>query len=497
MKNYLMTKSAAGSFGFGVMMLMATSAQSISLEQYLDLVSHKSKSYQSIEESLRAASTRYDQGDLELSPYLTASGYYQDDKSNQYGVGVLTNHQQLRQYSLGLAKKFSSGTQASVTGNVQAINAQGVASGSPYSAENHIGTMSFSLSQSLWKDFFGESTRLRWQRESAQKELEISSVELQRRSLLAEAEATYWDLMYYQSELQVRESSLERARKIESWVKSRVENGIGDKADLLNAQGLVASRELQLIGTKDDLKALQEKIRLQMGLNPEEILPNFEGNIKMERKLNDLVDGVRTHTSGDSSSGASQTTAGSRILRLDAWLTSLEADAKGVLALEAEEKVKPDLTLQTIYKTNSYETTDSSAFNRISNSDKPVFGVGLNFSWALDWGATGAVKSTARSEALAARLKKEQKILEGESAWKELSRRHKELGARIRAATQLAEIQTSKAAAEREKLSKGRTVTSNVITAEQDAAEAQLNLAKLNAEQRKLEGSARLFVSQN
>ncbi len=459
------------------LILSAPMARSLTLEQYLSSIENKNKSFQSVEANLTAAQTRYNQGDLELSPFLTANAFYQDDKSNQYGVGSLTSHQQIRQYSLGLAKKFSTGTQAQISGNVQAINAQGVASQTPFAAENHIGTMSFSMSQSLWKDFFGQSTRLRWQREKAQRELEINSIELAKRNLLTEGEGIYWETLYLQNELQVRQASLERAKKIEAWVKNRVSNGIGDRADLLNAQGLVAARELQLISAKDELRAVQEKVRLQLGLGPQEEIPSFEGNIKQGRVLFDLLDGQ-----------------GSRVLRIDTYLSSLEADAKEVLAFEAEERIKPDLNLSAIYKTNSYESTDSKAIGKMTNTEKPVFGIGLNFSWALDWEAKGAVKSTAKSEALSARLKKEHKFQEGESAWREIVRRHQELSNRVKAAGQLAEIQTAKAAAEREKLSKGRTVTSNVITAEQDADEAQLSLAKLNAEQRKLESNVRLFM---
>jgi outer membrane protein TolC len=457
--------------------LFAGQAKAFTLDDYLNIVLKNNGHFQSVEESRKTAETRYQQGDLELSPFLTASAFYQDDKSNQYGVSSLTSHQQIRQYSLGLSKKFSTGTQASVQGNIQAVNALGVASQTPFAAENHIGTLAFSLTQSLWKDFGGANTRLRWERESLQKDLEINSLELQKRNLLIEAESLFWDFLYIKNELQVREASLERARKIETWVRSRVANGIGDRADLLNAQGLVATRELQLISSRDEMRALEEKMRNQLGLQNQESLPVFAGNIEMERRLQDFLTG-----------------SGEKVTRIDAYLSAKEVDVKSVVALEAKEKVKPDLNLQATYKTNSYESTDSKAFERISNSEKPVFGIGVQFSWALDWDAKNAVRSTAQSEALAAKLKLEQRQKEASSSWLEIQRRHQELNKRIEAAKKLAEIQVAKSGAEREKLSKGRTVTSQVITAEQDAAEAQLNLAKLSAEQRKLESSVRLFV---
>lgn len=447
------------------------------LQEYLQAVQGSNKNIKSIETSLEAAETRYQQADLELSPILTARGFYQDDKSTQYSTSSTIAHQQIRQYSLGLGKKFSTGTQLQATTTIQAVNTEGVAGINPINAENHTGTVGVSLSQSLLKNFFGEQTKLRWQRESLQKKLEVSSVDLQKRQFLADSEALYWDFIYLQNELELRKTSLERAKRIESWVTGRASNGIGDKADILNAQGLVAARELQLISTRDELRALQERLALQLELKQEDKFPSIEGDLGVTRTIDSLLQGT-----------------GNKVIRLDAYLGSLESETKAVLASEAQESVMPDLTLDAQYKTNGYDTTDSGAASKMTNSDKPVFGVGLTLSWALDWDSKGAIRSTAAKDALAAKYKREKKLQEGESAWRELSRRHFELSARIKAASELAKVQVAKAGAERDKLSKGRSVTSNVVTAEQDAAEAELTLAKLKAEQRKLESLGRLFV---
>jgi hypothetical protein len=47
---------------------------------------------------------------------------------------------------------------------------------------------------------------------------------------------------------------------------------------------------------------------------------------------------------------------------------------------------------------------------------------------------------------------------------------------------------------EQDKLAKGRTITSQVITAEGDVAESELSLIKLLTEQRKLEAQAKMFI---
>lgn len=460
-----------------LILAISQSGAAMTLEEYLQSVQKKNRTFLSFEASTEAATSRYQQGDLELSPILSASGSYLDDKSLQSSGGSSLTHNQVRQYSLGLSKKFSTGTQAALTGSVTGVNAEGSFGGTSFVSENHVGTLGVALSQSLWKDFFGTSTRLRWERERSQELYEKNGYNLQSKQALIEAESVFWDLMYLQQELQLRKASLERARKIESWVKNRASNGIGDRADVLNAQGLVASRELQLVGTRDDLKAAEERFADQIEWPEGQPVPELQGNLEQVRPLKNFIGGEQ-----------------GKIVRLDAYLSVLDAEVKKVGAREAEEKVTPDLVLSGGYKTNGYDTTDSKALGKMTDKDHPVSNVALTFSWALDWGSKGAVRTTAQKDALAAQLKKEKSLLDSETAWKEINRRHAEMSARIQAAMNLSQIQTAKAAAERDKLSKGRSITSNVITAEQDAADAELTLTKLKAEQRKLESQSRLFV---
>jgi outer membrane protein TolC len=468
-------------FSLGLILTSLVWAQvssAMTLDEYLSQVQKKNRNLQSLESSQEAASLRYDANNLELSPILSAGANYIDDKALNFSTGGNVTHSQVRQYSLGLAKKFSTGTSASIVGSLQAMNLEGTTpTTGPLAAEFHTGTMAFSLTQSLWKDFYGRSTALRWEREASQRQSEKTGYNLQAKQTLISAESAFWDLLYMQNELEIRQASLERAQKIEGWVRRRASNGIGDRADVLNAQGLVAARQLQLISTQDELKAVQKNFALQLELAENEPLPKLDGNLEQVRPLNQFVTGEQ-----------------GRIMRLDTYLAVLEAKVKKVSSAESAERVRPDVLLQGQYKTNGYDTTDPGAASRMTDKEHPTTSVGVTFSWALDWESKDALRNSARADAVAAELKRDRGLLESQTSWSEINRRHSELSAKITAASKLSEIQTSKAAAERDKLSKGRSITSNVITAEQDAAEAQLTLTKLKAEQRKLESQGRLFV---
>lgn len=460
-----------------LVLALSQSASALTLDEYLAEVQKKNKTFLSLESSLEAASLRYEGANLELSPILSAGGSYLDDKSQQFSAGGAINHNQVRQYSLGLSKKFSTGTQASIIGAVQAINLEGSSTSGSFASEFHTGTMGFSLSQSLWKDFFGRSTRLRWQREASQREFEKTGYNLQAKQALIEAESAFWNLMYLQQELEIRKASLARARKIEGWVRRRANNGIGDRADVLNAQGLVAARELELLGSQDELKAAEKKFADQLELPANTAVPRLEANIEQVRPLKNFVSGEQ-----------------GRVVRLDTYLSVLDAQVKKINAQESVESIRPDVVLEGQYKTNGYDTTDSGAISKMNQKDYPVSSIGVTLTWALDWDSKNAIRDSARADALAAQLKKDRQLLESQTAWEEINRRHRELSAKIQLATTLSRVQTAKAEAERAKLSKGRSITSNVILAEQDAADAELTLTKLKAEQRKLESQGRLFV---
>lgn len=80
------------------------------------------------------------------------------------------------------------------------------------------------------------------------------------------------------------------------------------------------------------------------------------------------------------------------------------------------------------------------------------------------------------------------------SVWEELNRRYKEFSNKIEALSKVAEFQRERAKAEQDKLAKGRSITSQVITSEQESSESELTLIKLKAEQRKLESQGLLFT---
>ncbi len=457
-------------------LLFTVSAPALTLEQYLNQVRSNNGILKSLEISREAAGSRRLQGDLELSPILTGrAGKVTDQKKQFFGAGFLDKLEST-EYSLALSKKFVTGTQASVSLGVN--ETEFTPSPAPGFSKYATGFLGLGLQQSLWKDLFGRGTRLRRDREDRIEATELQSLNLQERQTLIEAEAIFWEHLYLNEEHTQRRQSLERAKKIEGWVRNRASNGIGDKADVYNSQGLVALRELQLLATEDEMKASEAKVRNSLELKPEEKIPVIQGDISKERKVESFVSGENT----------------GRVVRVDTYLSVLESELKSIVAKEVEDGFRPDLVLEGAYRTNSFEADANSAWSRVSDPTRPTTSIGVRFSYPLDWKVTSAAQNTARREAKAAEFRRDRRLLEGDSAWTEFIRRHEELSKKIKAAQVSSRLQALKSGAERDKLSKGRSVTSQVVIAEQDASESLLILTRFQVEQRKMESQAQLFL---
>lgn len=460
----------------GFSLALAPTAHAMDLKTFLQEVASKHRGLEALRLSREGAEDRRLAGDLVLTPTLSLKGGYLSDKKqpNQLGATELLANE----YSAALAKRFSSGTSVSLTARSGGYENVGVPAAYAAYGKFSQGALGINISQSLWKDFFGRSTGLRHERENAAAEAEKSGYDLQARQILFDAEAAFWDALYLNMELQLRRTSLERARRIETWIGRRVGDGISDRADLLSAKALAASRQLQLIATEDELAASQRRLRDFLETDPSQPLPPLEGDLSQRRTPEQLLTGEGTVT------------------RLDVWLAAQESKARAAGALEAEDSVRADLVLSGGYNTNSYEPngTASDAARTWNKTDTPTTQVGVSWVYMFDTDAKNSVVGSARKEAMAAKLRSERKSREGETAWVEMNRRHGELSKRIDSADQIRRLQSDRAKAEQDKYGKGRSITSNVINSEQDAAEADLTFMRLQAEQRKLEAQTRLFI---
>lgn len=452
-------------------------AVAMDLQEYLKTVESKHKTVQALNVSQEAADLREEAGDIDLVPVLTAGVSYLNDKSplSQFGLFGATEAKSLT-YNLGLAKRFSTGTTASVYGTTAEYENMGFSD--PRFEKFGAGALGITLSQSLWRDAFGRATRLRWERTAAATKAEKGTYDLQKKLLLIEAETAFWNYFLAEEALRIGRSSLDRAKKIEGWTKRRVGDGISDRADLLETQGLVSARQLQLITVQDEQESAKRQIRDYLALAPGEDFPVLTGDISQVRPLSSLIEGKK-----------------GKVVALEAYLASLTAKARSIAAREVEEAYRPDLVLSGAYNTNALAEDMSGATSHLADTERPTAKIALNINYMFDTSVKKAAKDAARKDALAAQLQSEQKMLDSDTAWIELNRRYIEMSKRVDAATDSVRIQAARSKAQTDLFNKGRSITFNVVNAEEDVATAELNLYRLKSEQRKMEAQGRLFIT--
>ncbi len=452
--------------------LFSSNVHALNLNEYMLIVKKNNKIFQGLNSSLEATRDKLTSGDAVLSPVLSAGYSLATDKSLPSSLG---DDRKVTQYNLGVAQRFSTGTAINLSARTDQFENKTAA---PPADRFATGGLGISLSQSLWKDFFGAGTRLRQDRELAVNQFESARIDLQIRAATFDAESVFWDYAFAQDDLKLKKSNLERAQRLEKWTSNRVSNGISDRADLMNVKALAAVREVQYLTAQDEIRTQETKLREYMGLDS--LTPTPEVNEEAVLLRDEIKEAAKSKKT---------------LIKIDSYLTSLEAKAKQFVAAEVKDSLRPDLALTASYGTSAYNREYSEVAQNIAETDRPKTFIGVNFSWAFDTDAKSAVLSAARKDALAAQYISERNLILGKNAWADLLRKYEITKQNLLTLEKVALYQRERAKAEQDKFNKGRTVTATVVTAETDAAEAEVNFLKVKSGLRKLESSIVLFIA--
>lgn len=451
--------------------VFATSSMAMTLEEYLQTVKSKNKAFASLNASIESSNNKMVAGDVVLSPVLAAGYSLSSDKSLPSSVG---DKRDVTEYSLGVSKKFSTGTTLGVSAKTDQFNN---VTTTPGMDKYSTGGLGVSLQQSLWKDFFGAGTRLRQELDASVNQIETVNLDLQMRAALFDAESVFWDYSVADEDLHLKQSNFDRAKKMEQWTSNRVTNGISDRADLMNVKALAALREVQLVTAQDEIKTQEAKFREYLDLGANEPTPAINGSLTQSHNY------------------MSQIPKNKEMIKIDSYLATLQAKTKRIAADQIKDIYKPDLSLLASYNTSSYDREYNDMVKDISKTDRPKTFIGVNFTWMFDTDAKRATIDAADKDALAAKYAAERSMNLGKIAWSDLLRKYEVTLKNVVTLEKVAQYQRERAKSEQDKFTKGRTVTANVVLAETDAAEAEVNLLKAKSGLRKLEASSLLFIA--
>lgn len=396
-----------------------------------------------------------------FEPLLFAAGSKNEDKIQRF-LGSRPDPFEMTsekiQYDLGLSETLPTGTQlsagASITGSISSI----------YS-DQYIGSVSFSVTQSLLNGF-GIGYNLAALR-SARIDVEISELELKAVSeqVVSDVETAYWDIYLAEQELQIQKKSLELAEKQLNESQERVAVGRLPELELAAVDAEVATRKSAMI----DAKSRYEQTRLNFLFltNPDAEQQWRMIPIPLDKPFipTDTLDNMEQHEQV------------ARKYRADLQQAELNLKKNQLEITRTKNGLLPKLDLFINLGRTTYASSFKESYPEINS---PFYSVAFGLSFDMP-----VTQRQARAEYARAKHTREQMVLSIEnmkrlvqkdvrSAYIEVLRARQQIEA-----TQVSnELQEKKLIAEQEKFRVGKSTNFLVLQAQRDFTESQLNQAQ-------------------
>jgi outer membrane protein TolC len=466
----------------------AQSRQTLDMPSFLEQVRSQNTGFQGAALSSESAEVRSSESNLLLTPTLYSTFQFTSD-SRLLPVNFLPYKSINSQtYSLGVSKLTSFGLQAKFHYDVYSqsyIFPNGLSFQQILSATNSGGGSSsflslfsptyvnaspvLELTQSLWSNGFGKSTRATRDMLEAQALAEHYTTRFQARSLLTQAEVTYWKLAACRQATRIQSEALDRAKKIYAWNQRRAQLHLTDPSDVIQSEALVKMRELNLVSAENAEKLASREFNSARNIESEQV-PEELSELKPEllRRIS-IPERLAFRDDVKAADQAAKVQSARAIV--NAEKNSPTLDVFGNLTLNGQ----PAIVSQggQFEGMNAYSSLGPS-FRDSWTLNRPTYTVGVRFSAPLDFSLISQNREAWIKDKTAAELTYSRKLLEQDQAWKDLTDKLKESQNRFQLALQLEEIQKRKLQAEQDRVKRGRSTTYQVLLFEQDYLLSQL-----------------------
>ena len=455
-------------FLVSVLAFAAQNASAITLNELIQSATEKSETLQAADRTIQAIENEIRGRDLVLSPRFDAeASSIREAKASLLPI----NRYRSQLLTASLTKLFETGT------TLSAVVANEISDNSTF-GQRDIGTWEFRIAQSFWRDGFGRATKYRHQGEANELRSRTLTALHQKQTFLVELEAAYWDLILARRQQSIQKSNLQKSESVTEWTKNRVRRSTAEQTDLIQAEALVSSRQLDLHSLNNTILTLENRIRqLVPGLTPESWSVDLK-EIETARAIDTLITGT----------GASEP------VRLDSLSANFRAKQATAEAARVDQLLKPRLDA---YASYGQSGADSSFDKAWENSTDPQFQTskfGVQFSVELDWSLRDSQRQAASQNASARDLEARAQMRLSQIGWADLQRQIADLKLQVEEATRLDSLNQNKVEAERGRYRLGRTTAFQLITFEIDASNSQLTLSRILADLRKAESRARVFT---
>jgi len=442
----------------------------IDKDSYLRQVSEGSLLFKAALSAADSAKKQVEEKKLLTSPWAFSGFQHGLDTSPSVDAIAQIDTRVFDEFTFGLEQRTDIGLSARISYVIQHYSLEGV-----HPLVMNIGGQSISLNivntpkyysnklaaevkLDLLRNGFGSEVRSTKKAVEYKNEAVYYEKMYQARQVLIQAETAYWELALAREAVKIHEQLLNRANQLDSWMQGKINLNLLDQSDINQSKSEVQYRKLELKGALDTEKSAARAFNYLRGLDAEKVeetlaLPE-EKDLQTEIKDQDPKK------------------------RLDylALLKNLEA-AKAGAALK-KEVLSSELSIGASASLNALETDLGAAWNNSFKGDKYVYGAGINLRVPLDFPAE-TLSTAYDSEWKAVEIFCEAKRLETKTELSELNRKLIDVKERLLLAVELERLQKNKANAERDRLSRGNSVTAQVLTFEQDWSKSQLGVLEI------------------
>ena len=426
----------------------------LSLNNFLKQVEEKNQSITASKLNIEAAKLRENESKLIFRPSIFAQAQTAIDKkptTNRNAQGDQTDYDFV---TTGLNQQFNFGLVGKFNYTLSHTHIHNASSSLLPVSEFRDGIATLELSQSLWRNFWGQEAKSQEIIINSQSQAQKHNENFKLKTTLAQAESLYWNLSQARKVAKVQRESLDRALKIKNWNQNRLKSGLAENSDYLQSDANYKAREYELKSTLQDVKNLERSLNSLRGINNDVFDEELE--VVNSSKIKELSLPLKSELRDD-------TKAALELQKL--------ARANADLSIE---KNKPTFELYGTYALNGRDPKSSEAINNSFKTDHDTRAIGVRFLAPLDFGTTHDNISGYNKEKIAAEQNFQRKFFDQEEQWNDLVNKFEDAKIRLSLIEKIEEAQKIKASNERDRLNRGRTVTFQVLNFEQDYAQSQL-----------------------
>ena len=453
---------------------LGSSAQALTLQEYLDQVTGQSTAYQGSSNQAEGSYLKSREADLIFTPQLFAEGRVGHDGKPSSPPVMVYDKLESQMYRLGVSQQFNFGLQTRLYYEANKTDFVGANFGPGVMREYWDASPKLELVMPVWGGGFGRTSQANEEILRQQNYADSFSNGSQATNILVGAEAAYWRLSAWQDVVKIQEQALKAAQNIYDYVARKQRMNLGEKADVIQAQALLESRTLELQVARneaqDALRAFN-KFRNAETYSPVSALQPVD-----YKALESIV--VPVQRPGD---------------RLDVKATEAQLNAAKASSTLVKERNRPTLDLAGTYALNGRDEALNEAMKNAGQSQRDTAYVGFSFKMPLNVGATSDAKTGALKTEKAAELNYQYATYAQEQDWANLTRNLNDARDNLRLIGRIEEVQKSKLENERARLRQGRTTTYQVLLFEQDYTSASLTRVKSAANILGLQAQLKLY----